>query len=161
MIHVAMATTTISPNRIVDADGSVKRDFVGSPGSAGSPPPMPASTTSVATAGSVSVDMDISSGVRVLERDRDGHSAPGFVRKAVTDAWTVPPPRQQRDDTEHGDKCDHPAKCVMRVHVTTSDRIPLQRTGHAVPAAATLAELEAGDLDNVDAGLAHLPDRVR
>src|SRR4051794_22596788 len=120
MIHVAMATTTIRPNRIVYADGSVKRDFVGSSGSAGSPPPMPASTTSVATSGSVSVDTDISSGVRVLERDHDGHSGPRLVRKAVTDAGAVASPGQQRDDTEHNHDRDHPAECTMRAHVTTS-----------------------------------------
>src|SRR5215211_6962141 len=61
MIQVAMATTTMSPKRIVYADGRVKRDFVGSPGSAGSPP-LPVSTTCVATAGSVSLDMKLSFG---------------------------------------------------------------------------------------------------
>src|SRR4029079_9047728 len=39
---------------------------------------------------------------------------------------------------------------------SASDRIALQGTGHAVPAAAALAELEAGDLDDVDPGRTHL-----
>src|SRR3954465_15698557 len=104
MIHVAMATATISPKRIVYADGSVKRDFVGSPGSAGSPPPMPASTTSVAAAGSVSVDMKF----RIVTRDHHRHAAQRFVREAVTDAWAVASPCQQRDDTEHNHDRDHP-----------------------------------------------------
>src|SRR6476619_5896900 len=38
------------------------------------------------------------------------------------------------------------------------DRVALERAGHAVPAAATLAELEALDLDHLDPRLAHLRD---
>src|SRR5688572_6697017 len=45
--------------------------------------------------------------------------------------------------------------------VGTSQRVALDRARHAVPAAAALAELEAGDLDDLDAGLAHLRDRER
>src|SRR3954471_23162343 len=108
MIHVAMATTTIRPNRIVYADGSVKRDFVGSPGSAGSPP-LPVSTTCVApTVVSASVDMKF----RIVTRDHHRHAAQRFVREAVTDAWAVASPCQQRDDTEHNHDRDHPAECT-------------------------------------------------
>src|SRR5918994_2438693 len=39
-------------------------------------------------------------------------------------------------------------------------RVPQERTGHAVAAAAALAQLETGDLDHLDARLAHLGDRV-
>ena len=42
-----------------------------------------------------------------------------------------------------------------------SDRVADDRAGHAVPAAAALAELEALDRDDLDAGLAHLRDRER
>src|SRR3954452_6114865 len=158
MIQVAIATTTISPNRIVYADGSVKRDLVGSPGSAGLPPPVPVpvSTSSIATAVSVSLDMDLSFG-----GDHDRHSPHGLVGKAITHAGAVAAPRKQRDDTQHNHDCDHPAKCTTRAHGTTSERIALQGACHAVPAAASLAELEAGDLHDVHARLAHLRDRVR
>ena len=90
MIHVAIAMTTMSPKRIVYADGSVKRDFVGSPGSAGPPPPLPVSTTCVApTAVSVSLDMDFSFGGNEdrwqwracgQRRIRHGHRSAGRVR---------------------------------------------------------------------------------
>src|SRR5215211_6030892 len=39
------------------------------------------------------------------------------------------------------------------------DGVALERTGHAVPAAAALAELEPLDRDDLDARLAHLRDR--
>ena len=39
-------------------------------------------------------------------------------------------------------------------------RVAQQRAGHAVPAAPALAQLEAGDLDDLDACLSHLGDRV-
>src|SRR5688500_20387697 len=45
--------------------------------------------------------------------------------------------------------------------VGTSQRVALDRARHAMPAAAALAELEAGDLDDLDTGLAHLRDRER
>src|SRR6188768_3035521 len=51
-----------------------------------------------------------------------------------------------------------PVDCIIGHHL---DRVAQQRTGHAVPAAAALAELEPLDLDHLDAGLAHLGDRVR
>ncbi len=41
------------------------------------------------------------------------------------------------------------------------DRVPLNRASHAVPTAAALAQLEPGDRDHLDAGLAHLADGVR
>src|SRR3954465_13562448 len=119
MIQGAIATTTISPNRIVDADGSVKRDLVGSPGSAGLPPPVPVpvSTSSIATAVSVSLDMDLSFG-----GDHDRHSPHGLVGKAITHAGAVAAPRKQRSDTQHNHDCDHPAKCTTRAHGTTQAR---------------------------------------
>src|SRR5262245_11754554 len=40
------------------------------------------------------------------------------------------------------------------------ERVADQRAGHAVPAAAALAQLEAIDGDDLDAGLAYLGDRV-
>src|ERR687897_1289461 len=43
----------------------------------------------------------------------------------------------------------------------TSHGVPQERTGHAVAAAAALAQLETGDLDHLDPRLAHLGDRVR
>src|SRR4029453_8224136 len=50
---------------------------------------------------------------------------------------------------------------VSSISITRSlDGIADQRTGHAVPAAATLAQLEALDGDDLDPGLAHLGDRV-
>src|SRR4051794_16482469 len=43
----------------------------------------------------------------------------------------------------------------------SSHRVPGDRACHAVPATATLAELETLDGDDLDAGLAHFRDRVR
>ena len=40
------------------------------------------------------------------------------------------------------------------------DRIAQERAGHAVPAAAALAELESANREDLDARLAHLGDRV-
>ena len=42
----------------------------------------------------------------------------------------------------------------------TSSPSRSKRAGHAVPTASALAELEAGDLDDLDPGLAHLGDGV-
>src|SRR4051795_5319999 len=100
MIHVAIATTTMRPKRIVYADGSVKRDLVGSPGSGGPSPPFPVSTTWVAPAASTAVSVSLDMASPTLDGNHDRHRRPRLVGKAATDTRAVASPRQQRHDTE-------------------------------------------------------------
>src|SRR4029453_7494231 len=50
--------------------------------------------------------------------------------------------------------------CRPSPHPAFLERVTDQRAGHAVPTAAALAQLETLDGDDLDAGLAHLGDRV-
>jgi hypothetical protein len=70
------------------------------------------------------------------------------------------PPRQHARRCRGRGRLRSPSeRADVRAHVTPQT-VALQRAGHAVAAAAALAELEAGDLDHLDTGLAHLGDRV-
>ena len=85
---------------------------------------------------------------------------------AAGDASGLPrsaPPRANATSAtiaEHGEDPDDPAGRAVH-DCPPSDRVAHDRAGHAVPAAAALAELEALDRDDLDARLAHLRDRER
>ncbi len=65
---------------------------------------------------------------------------------------------QQPDDENSRQQCQDPDPDLLHV-AAPSDRVPLQRAGHAVTAAAPLAQLEALDRDDLDTGCPHLVDR--
>src|SRR3954452_23460306 len=62
--------------------------------------------------------------------------------------------------TQHARTNTRTQRGVSEPMTLSSDRVADQRTGHAVPTAAPLAQLEALDRDHLDACLTHLGDGV-
>ena len=93
--------------------------------------------------------------------DRRDAWRPRRIGDPPADAGVVAGPGEQGDDGERTTTPRSPSGAWSSAsRPGLLHRVPQERAGHAVAAAAALAELEAGDLDHLDAGLAHLGDRV-
>src|SRR3954454_17687007 len=141
--QVAIAVSTIRANRMVYAEGSRKDRFF-----------------SVGSAGATVVESDTGDSCRD-DRDRGcRHRAERGTDLVAVVVRAAARPPEQADDEHDRQGGDQPAHRVAHRPSSALERVPDQRTGHAVATAATLAELEALDGDHLDAGLAHLGDGV-
>src|SRR6185295_1976561 len=86
-----------------------------------------------------------------LGRGGPGWVVPGVIRLTTSECDEADDRSDDHEPEDRTRQAAHPG----------SDPVSQDRAGHAVPAPAPLAELEALDLDDLDAGLAHPRDRVR